>query len=518
MSKKLLSIILVLVMIVSMFVTGCGNAEEQEQTEDVQNEVVDNKENEAPAKVDEEITTLQILTAGDEPADLDKVEAAINEKLVADGLAININVTYFPWSDYQDKSATMIMSNEDVDLYLTFQATAFNNYANGLSLDMAELYETYGKDIQPHIGEQDLNAFVTNEGALVAVPAIYPKDGIAGTILYREDLRVKYGLEPIVDEETLLAYCDAIVANEEGMYPFVKLSSALPRLFNGKFDNYTGDQDGRFYVIEKTADGKYVAHSKFEKGLEVHTTAQWNAEFQSKGYMPSDANQIDTETLNNWFKNGKTAIVNQDFYQFTQVENATKQNVEGAELAWVMLYPENPVGWGASNNCTSIASTCEAPEKAMQFLNWLHADQANYDLYIWGIEGEHYNLAEDGSIELPEGVTTENNPYNATPWNFYNVALHRTSAAECQNTKNAIAYFSTIKTIEAVAPDFTFDPTNVSLEVGQIQAVTDEVMKPMIDGATDISGWDAGLERLEDAGMSDYIAEVQRQLDEYYGQ
>ena len=234
--------------------------------------------------------------------------------------------------------------------------------------------------------------------------------------------------------------------------------------------------------------------------------------------MPTDAAQIDTETLNNWFKNGKTAILNQDFYQFTQVENAVKQNIEGAEVNWTMLYADEGVSWGASNNCSSIASTCKDPEKAMQFLNWLHADQANYDLYIYGIEGVHYNLTEDGSVALPEGVTTETNPYNATPWNFYNTALHRVSADECQNTKEAIEYFSNVTLKEAVAGDFTFDATNVTLEVGQLESVDKEYFGPLTTGTADISGWEEALKRMEDAGMESYLAEVQRQLDEYYGQ
>lgn len=516
--KKMLCLLLALVMVMAVMTACAAKTETGDQTTAADGNAATDTDTAGETTANDEIVTLKILTAGDTPADLEKVEQAINEKLVADGLGINVDISYFPWSDYQDKSSTMIMSGEQVDLYLVFLSTAFNNYSNRLSLDLKDLYDTYGTSIQPHISEQDLSAYMTTDGALVAVPAIYPKNGISGAMLYREDLREKYGCEPITDLDTLLAYCKAIKENETGMVPFVRLVTPLARVLGKEFDNYAGGPENTFYTIEKTADGKYIAHNVYEVGLANYEMAKINAEMIQEGYLPTDAAQLDVETENNWFKNGKSAILNQDLFQFTQVEDAVKQNVPGAELAWTILNPDDGVRWSASNNACAIASTCQNPEKAMQFINWLHADQANYDLYMYGIEGEHYTLADDGSIQLPEGVTSATNPYNATPWNFYNDQLHRASAADSALTKDAMNYWANAKVKEAIAPDFAFDPTNVTLEVGQLSSVAKEIMEPMYRGSSDLSGWEDGLKKMKDAGIDTYLEEVQRQLDAYYGQ
>lgn len=518
--KKMLCLLLALVMVMAVMTACTAKPAADDQTaEPAQSGDTANAETPAnDSTAADEIVTLKILTAGDTPADLEKVQQAINDKLVADGLGINVDISYFPWSDYQDKSATMIMSGEQVDLYLVFMSTAFNNYSNRLSLDLKDLFDTYGKDIQPHISEQDLSAYTTTDGALVAVPAIYPKNGISGAMLYREDLREKYGCEPITDIDTLLAYCKVIKENETGMVPFVRLVTPLTRALGSEYDNYVNGPENSFYTVEKTADGKYVAHNMYEIGLSTYQIAKLNGEMIQNGYLPTDAAQIAPETENNWFKNGKSAILNQDLFQFTQVEDAVKQNIPGAKLAWTILNPDDGVSWAPSNNACAIASTCKNPEKAMQFINWLHADQANYDLYMYGIEGEHYTLTADGSIQLPEGVTSANNPYNATPWNFYNDQLHRASAADSELTKDAMNYWANVKVKEAIIPDFAFDPTNVTLEVGQLASVVSEIMDPMYKGSADISGWEDGLAKMKDAGIDDYLAEVQRQLDAYYGQ
>lgn len=92
------------------------------------------------------------------------------------------------------------------------------------------------------------------------------------------------------------------------------------------------------------------------------------------------------------------------------------------------------------------------------------------------------------------------------------------SSSDNQITKDATAWWAQAEVREAVAADFAFDSTNVTLEAGQIASVTAEYLDPIFRGSADISGWEDGLAKLEAAGINEYVAEVQRQLDEYYGQ
>lgn len=54
-------------------------------------------------------------------------------------------------------------------------------------------------------------------------------------------------------------------------------------------------------------------------------------------------------------------------------------------------------GWGVA-----ITSSCENPDRAFQFLDWLASDEAQV-LLNWGVEGTHYKINDEGKREfLPE--------------------------------------------------------------------------------------------------------------------
>ena len=66
----------------------------------------------------------------------------------------------------------------------------------------------------------------------------------------------------------------------------------------------------------------------------------------------------------------------------------------------------------------SIAGSCEHPEAAMKLLNSLYSDPEVANLYMYGIEGTHYEVVEEGAItngedriNYPEGLDATTTTY-----------------------------------------------------------------------------------------------------------
>ena len=504
--KKLLTLILAAVMVLTVF-AACGKEEAPEAQ----------AQTEAAATEDGglEQVTLKLVIAGDSvPADQEKVWQAIAEK-TKDTINVMLDITYIPWADYQAQVQTMIAAGDKIDIFLSFgegNALGANTaIANGLAIPLDELLEQYGQNILENVPENEWVPYTVN-GQISGIPACYLKDGIISTLI-RKDLREKYGMDEIHTMEDYEAYLAAVLENEPAMVP----------IGMGGGNGHSSMVDVGFFeppcynAVEwqKDDSGKLVASFKFEPGDYSYIRAQVWSDWYSKGYFEKDVlSQKDPVTL---FESGKCAALETDIYNFTTIEAKLKAAVPEAELEWVAL-DNNLVKWTKSNNLCQISSTSENPERAMMFINWLHESQENYDLYMYGIEGEHYTL-ENEAIKLPEGVDETNNPYAPTPWAFYNMKYHRTTRSDSEIYQSFYKYLSTVK---SVAPDpleqgFTLDVEPITLEIAQCARILEEFWHPMEVGVIPMTeeNYNNFLKQMETAGIDVILEETQRQLDAY---
>ncbi|HPJ03734.1 MAG TPA: DUF3502 domain-containing protein, partial [Candidatus Limiplasma sp.] len=162
-----------------------------------------------------------------------------------------------------------------------------------------------------------------------------------------------------------------------------------------------------------------------------------------------------------------------------------------------------------------VASTSRVPEAAMKFLNLTFTDADIVNLIIYGLEGRDYVLDADGFMSYPEGQDAATVPYTAqlscgTMGNFFimlpMVGTDPESLVwELEQNQNA-------KT--SVAMGFTFDSSSVKTEYTAVTNVIDQYLAGLICGSVDPeTEIPIFLERLEEAGLGDIIAEKQAQLD-----
>ena len=165
----------------------------------------------------------------------------------------------------------------------------------------------------------------------------------------------------------------------------------------------------------------------------------------------------------------------------------------------------------------TIPTSCQRPDKAIQFLNLAFENEEIGNLFRYGIADNHHVLLEDGSAQLANTAGWVNNWYIIGD---YNKMYIRSDAIASAGVSHDEYMDLTNQWNEGVvlspAYGFTFDPAAVRTEVAACDTVIDEYSKAIGNGVVDP---EAELpkfrQKLIDAGVEIIMSEVQRQLDEW---
>ncbi|MDI9217133.1 MULTISPECIES: ABC transporter substrate-binding protein [Clostridium] len=164
--------------------------------------------------------------------------------------------------------------------------------------------------------------------------------------------------------------------------------------------------DGQFAVNDETGEANY----KFLLP-EVKEYFKWLNHMNAEGLLDPESFTQKEDTYRAKIAAGRVVGLSDAYWDYQSA--ATSLIAEGKDEA---TYAKLPVvidetkykdqslkdygfsgGWGIA-----ITSSCEEPERAFQFLDWLASDEAQI-LLNWGIEGTHYTVNAAGKREfLPE--------------------------------------------------------------------------------------------------------------------
>lgn len=178
-----------------------------------------------------------------------------------------------------------------------------------------------------------------------------------------------------------------------------------------------------------------------------------------------------------------------------------------------------PASWGAGGN--GITKSCKNPEKAMAFLQLINTEAGAeiYNTIVYGLEGEHYTKNADGSIKTLEydgsqgGSTTS---YAALKWIMGNTSYAYLNQG-CDADEIEIMNFVNNNPNNVISPmaGFVFDATDVENELTQVTAVIKEYNNTIrfgLAGANFDNVYNEFLSKLEAAGIGEIIAEGNAQF------
>lgn len=323
--------------------------------------------------------------------------------------------------------------------------------------------------------------------------------------------------------DVLAAYVKTIqnkVGPTKYAYPIGQLFNTTHG-FTHRFDNISNN-----VVLMENANGKveYLFNSTdAKKAYEI--SAQW----YDDGLIHPDYLTIKDSETNFTGKN----MLNPVSYCFTMANGAGSEEIVSAQLSttygfdvvaipiWNNYYIQN--AWGAGGD--GITAKCKNPKEAMRLLELMNTEEgaALYNMVVYGLEGVHYEKIDETHIKTLEydgsqgGADTS---YAAMKWIMGNT-FHAYLNQGCADGENEIALEINESKDNAVSPlmGFRVDIKPVENEISQMTAVMKEFNATVSGGVMGTAGWQAKYDefvnKLEAAGMSKVLAEIQRQVDAF---
>lgn len=437
------------------------------------------------------------------------INDAVNEMLAPMGIHMKIN--WVGPGDWSSKVNMALSGGERIDvvnLNPTPGSRVNNLFPQGLLMDITEYMNEYAPDtlelMKDYIGTYSYG------GKIYGVPTLrnYCKNGY---ILMRVDILEELNLLDTAKEikswsefeEILDAVYQNYTAQGKGMWP-IGLSSVTSTDFQ-----CTGDSFDTYYPFDNLGDSLAVLHNNDEGKVSLYQetdgyrfACETNARWASKGYIWPDS-EVTTEFVDEIMKQN---ILFSNICGSEYGVQTTKSNAYGFDVIAVntnigMVKTAQPQFTGIA-----VPITAEEPEAAVKFINELYTNADLMNLLIWGREGEEYTV-QDGQV-----VSAEGPHYLSVDFVLGNATLLTPLMG------NGADFYDKVREINETATKspflgFAFDTGELALVMSQITAVTDQYAKHMIYGGYTPEKLEEYIAKLNEAGVQDYLAEAQKQLD-----
>lgn len=483
---KKMSKMLVLLLVAALVMVGCSNEESSTKSnEDGTYEVVMAYMN---------FSNIQ---------DIDSVQEEIS-KIAKEKINATVKLMPISAGAWQEQSNLLLTGSEQLDLILSSSFYGYNtNAIKGQYLPLDDLLESHGQGILETMPEHILEGNKVN-GNIYGIPSVRDWSANYG-IAMRKDILDKYNIDvtQIKDWKDLGEVFAIVKENEPTLTPLVNTSQTPVYSMTGGIYDELGESLG---VMRFDDSGKIV--NLFEQP-EYIENVELVREWYQKGYILKDA-ATSTEASVNVVAAGK------GFGYFNNLKpgyDVQESILAGTEMVVVELSEPFIYTTASTGFNLSISKNTRNKEKTMEFLNLLYTDADVMNLLANGIEGKHYEVNEEGTIQLPEGVTESSYVFNA--WMMGNNALTYPWVGNSPDYWEEMSEFNDSGIISP-AFGFTFNPDPVKTEIAAASNVVTEFRRGIESGTLDpeksLSDFN---EKLKSAGLDKIIAEKQKQFDEW---
>ncbi len=455
---------------------------------------------------------IEVLTLGSNMESLPAMEEAINEITVP---AINCTVKFqaIHIADHATKTALWAAGGEKVDIYYVGTTVPFTQFvSDGMIIPITELLDERGATVKEKSGAL-LDAF-TVDGEIYAVPQDLYCAAARG-INYNADLLKEIGMEvpETWDMDTLTEIGYKLKeANPE--YTLIAKNGSTDAgeiLYFYGMDGF-GSSSAVYGVLLNPETDTTV--SNLFKSDEFKEYCKYNIEWKENGFMPADQ-AVNGQNAQDVYKSG-TSFCNWVAARPSEeisVQNNTKFDSQQALFSnpWLTSSIVQEKAWG-------ISTTCERPEKAMDFINLMYENTELANILNYGIEGTDY-VYTDGSdkiVTYPEGIDGSTVGWNRA-FNMFGDQMEIAQMAPATED-----YYTELKefndcAVACATLGYSFDATNVATQVSSVSNVVQEYVPSLVYGEIPEAELDAYLEemnaKLDEAGINEIIEENQAQLD-----
>ena len=520
--KKLLALVLALALVVTAFAACSGGTtteskSETSKTEESKTEESKTEESSEPED-DGTIHPMRYVQPGTLCADYETGIAAVNEKLKADGVNVEVSIVRIPWDAYAEKLNLMLTTGEEFELLHVMQDVKNLSSIAGMGalLSIHDLIGNY-PDLYNKFTETEWLGTLYN-GEEYAVPDSWRTlDNMMSYVCYRKDIAEKVGYDEY--PETLDGMIDLMkksqdqILEETGMkaYTWFHQNQDTAHWLHRSYDTYPFYVENSLGIVLIRQDGTV---DSFYESEEFKKDANTYYELYQAGLIDPDILNRDHQKKYDDAKFG--AMLPSQTFSPDDGVTMVNNGVEDAVVEWTPAFGSDipDMIYTYLQNMNAISSTSEDPESGLKFLNWLYASEENHALFHYGIEGTHYTKVGDNRIEQVKG--DDGNPlYVMDTWmSGYAPYLYWGK----DSTDSNIDYMTYRSDNYVISPaaGFIFDASPVQSELTNLQTEIIASIYPIKVGMVSYEdNIDAAIEKLKAAGLDAYLEEYRSQFQAY---
>jgi putative aldouronate transport system substrate-binding protein len=453
----------------------------------------------------------------------DLVEAAINE-YIEPLLGVNVVFHIIGWGDWDTKAITALQAGETMDIFFTADWRNYMQLATqGLFLPLNDDEAAYGNLLEQYGVEilKGLNpAFITGtqiDGVNYAVPTnkelTVPEGFIYNLVVAAEigftpeeaaQIKNHRDLEPWL-EKAKAARPDEypyLTAGGHGFQPWVPgfASGVSSNLVSMKFEpDANGNFDETIVSIMETV------------WAQEHTAIM--REWYTKGWIHPDAGLTTFNTGE--LRNAGKFFIEPQPLKGNNIKAQELINASGnADLALGEIYGQSKVNITvhSGGSMLAIPIVSNHPVEAMKFINMMHSDTKLLNMMLFGVEGTHWELADDGRVEL---LNSGWYGAHAGAWTLGNTMLQSVSTKEDPDKNRMLIEYAN-DSLDHASLGFRFRTEPVAAELTAIGTVADgmdrALMTGYVDPAVELPKY---IDALNAAGLDTVIAEIEKQYEEW---
>ena len=452
---------------------------------------------------------MSFRTSGSVPSEenIQKVEERLAE-LMEGKVNADIELVIVQSSSYKETMTLMLSGSEQLDIMGAPSTLIPSAVAGEQIRDLGELLDEYGQGIKDVLGEEILGCGLF-DGVQYCLPVVCDTALGLGYYIMRKDICDKYG----IDVDAIESYDDLTEAFQTVHDNEPDLTIVAPANAGNSFMQFscTWDKLGNYFgVLDHWGEESFEVVDLFETDS-YKEYLKVMRDWYERGFISADITnatdsgsvQMKAGTLFAQANSNKPGMLTQE------------EMTAGCELVGAQVLPS--ITWTGNNWQWCIPENAEYPEEAMQFLNLLYTDADILNTIVYGLEGEDYEIRDDGRIGYPEGIDSSSVGYSLANmlWSFgneFNAYVWETNDPDVwEQTKewNTQGKFSK-------AYGFVFDPTPVQNEIAAVQNVYDQYKMSLECGLVDPDETlPKMVEEMKKAGLDEIIAEKQDQLDSW---
>ncbi|MBO5069038.1 MAG: ABC transporter substrate-binding protein [Roseburia sp.] len=516
MKKKILATLLTVAMTLSLVACG-GDSTTDNKTGESSAANTSSESSEVEEEVDlrePELVTIDIVTmaSGKEESGIEEVEAAMNE-ILEERYNINVNLTFMPFGSYAEQLTLMLSSGEGVDLCAVYMVNYASCATTGQIQPMDDLIEEYGQGIIEQLGWDMINCGRV-DGELYGLTQgrdLAASQGFVYNIEMAE--RNNLDMSEVDTLEELEAALRVIKENEENVWPVAV--SAGENIRNWDWDALGDEMVNLGVLADHAQDTTVVNLYETEQYKDLVTTMyRWKED----GLIQADAVNT-TETASTLMEAGTAFgyFTNLKPYYCEENNPNLTNKIAAVEIKDALATTDR-----VTMALWSISGSCEHPEAAMKVLNDLYSDPVISNLYMYGVEGVHYQVVEEGAVTNGQDVINYLDGVDATTTTYRKSGTWLTPNQFIGNiwgTDLPTDYWDATREFnntsdKSAAFGFSFDATKVANEITACTNVVNKYHKALVCGALDPEETLPKFnQELYDAGLQTIIDEKQAQLD-----